>query len=72
MRFTITLTLLKYETVMKLVEEWNAEHNLETKLIVTHSHSHDDHVTGDSQFLSKPNVTYVGTELDGLIFSLLF
>ncbi|CAF0986042.1 unnamed protein product [Adineta steineri] len=34
------------------------------KLIVAHTHNHDDHTAGDKQFQSKPFTTVVGTTVD--------
>jgi hydroxyacylglutathione hydrolase len=41
-------------------------HRESIPLIVTHSHSHDDHVAGDSQMASLPNVTMVPLNVAGL------
>ena len=56
----------RYETVSELVRGWNETHSVTTTLLVTHSHSHDDHVKGDSQFINKPNTICVGTNLDDI------
>jgi hydroxyacylglutathione hydrolase len=49
-----------YATVRALVTEWQAQHNIKNlQLIVTHSHSHDDHYAGDQQFAGKPGVSLI-------------
>lgn len=35
-------------------------------LVVTHSHSHGDHIAGDSQFQNMPNVTMVPLNVEGM------
>lgn len=51
-------------TVQPLIDAYEAQNGLpDLELIVTHSHSHGDHVQGDGQFVGKPNTTVVGTSL---------
>ncbi|HEY0682449.1 MAG TPA: MBL fold metallo-hydrolase [Steroidobacter sp.] len=45
-----------YETIRKLIQERG---NPQLKMLVTHSHSHGDHIAGDAQFRGKPGVTLV-------------
>jgi hydroxyacylglutathione hydrolase len=41
-------------------------HRTSIPLIVTHSHSHEDHIAGDSQMAGLPNVTMVPLSVAGL------
>src|SRR5262245_32297426 len=51
-------------TVYQIIDDWLKAHNQTSiQLIVTHSHSHGDHIAGDSQFIGQPNTTVVGTTL---------
>jgi len=51
------------ETVKRVVIDWGKKHNKASMpLVITHSHSHGDHIGGDSQFKNQPNVTLVGTK----------
>lgn len=45
-----------YDTVQSLVAQRNSP---ELKILVTHSHSHNDHTAADSQFRGKPGVTLI-------------
>ncbi len=45
-----------YETVRQLMRQRGAE---KLKILVTHSHSHGDHVAADAQFRGKPGATLV-------------
>lgn len=58
-----TLTIDLWSAVDGVVQRWvRANGRTEIPLLVTHSHSHNDHVAGDSQFVGKPYVeTVVGT-----------
>ena len=48
------------EIVMRLLADWSKKNNRSTiPLLVVHSHSHSDHVAGDSQFEGLPNVQLV-------------
>jgi glyoxylase-like metal-dependent hydrolase (beta-lactamase superfamily II) len=43
-----------------LVRAWLTRHNRASiNLVVAHSHSHSDHVAGDSQFVARPNTRVV-------------
>lgn len=47
--------------VYGIINDWLVAHNQASiQLIVAHTHSHGDHVAGDSQFTGKPNTTLVG------------
>jgi len=51
------------ETVQKVVDDWAKRHGKSSMaLLVTHSHSHGDHIGGDAQFAGQPNTTVVGTK----------
>lgn len=54
-----------WETVDRIVRAWlNANNMASIELIVAHTHSHFDHIQGDSQFVGKPFVsTIVGNDL---------
>ena len=44
-----------------IITQWLAAHGRTAiELIVSHSHSHGDHVAGDRQFLGRPNTQVVG------------
>jgi hydroxyacylglutathione hydrolase len=46
--------------VSTLIAKWcKRNHRESIPLLVTHSHSHGDHIAGDSTFAGKPNVTVV-------------
>ncbi len=48
-------------TVDKLIADWLASHNRTSiPLLVAHSHSHGDHVAGDSKFRDRPETVVVG------------
>lgn len=53
-----------YATVRKLVD---AEQGAGRELVVAHSHSHNDHQAGDSQFIGQPMVTLVPPNQSALI-----
>jgi hydroxyacylglutathione hydrolase len=54
-----------YDTVIRIIHEWEKENKKKLSLIVAHTHSHGDHWMGDGQFKGKPNTTIVGlTESD--------
>lgn len=53
-----------YETVRKLMAEWEEKNNAQLKLIVAHTHSHGDHFAADNQFKNKLNTTIVGLEVE--------
>ncbi|MEP6963198.1 MAG: hypothetical protein ABI995_14045, partial [Acidobacteriota bacterium] len=35
-------------------------------LVVTHSHNHGDHTSGDAQLKAVPNATFVGADIDSV------
>jgi hydroxyacylglutathione hydrolase len=48
------------DTVDAIIERWRAAHqNVNVKLTVAHTHSHDDHGHWDSQFSSRADTTVV-------------
>jgi glyoxylase-like metal-dependent hydrolase (beta-lactamase superfamily II) len=49
-----------YETVKKLMVEWEKTNHHKVELVVAHTHSHGDHVAADNQFKNKPNTNVVG------------
>lgn len=52
------------DTVQGVIDDWLRAHGKASiELVVMHSHSHGDHVAGDSQFSGQPNTTLVGTSL---------
>ena len=60
-------TLPLRETVQKILAEWQASHHISSiDLIVAHSHSHRDHVYGDSQFEGQPHTVVVKPDLDAI------
>lgn len=53
-----------YNAVKGVIDSWLLQKGKPSiQLIVSHLHSHGDHVAGDSQFNGKPNTTLVGTSL---------
>ena len=52
-----------YETVSKLIEQWEKEKNSQVELVVAHTHSHRDHTAADTQFRNKPRATVVGLKI---------
>lgn len=54
-----------YNIVTKTIAEWCKRNGRESiPLIVTHSHAHGDHVSGDKQFQNKPNITFIPLKQD--------
>jgi glyoxylase-like metal-dependent hydrolase (beta-lactamase superfamily II) len=54
--------------VDELVAEWLARHPRDTyRLVVAHTHGHNDHLAGDPQFAGRPDTTVVGRELDAVL-----
>src|SRR5215467_13219351 len=54
------------ELVKRTIAEWCRRNNRQTiPLVVAHSHGHDDHTSGDAQFVGRPNVTVVPLSLAG-------
>ena len=52
------------DTVQSIITQWlEAQNKRSMQLIVTHSHSHGDHIAGDEQFRGQPNTTVVDTTL---------
>ncbi len=48
-------------TIQDIIDTYEVDHGLAPlDVIVTHSHSHGDHVAGDGQFSGEPNTTVVG------------
>ena len=49
-----------YGTVITIVERWLSRHQRDTiDLVVAHTHTHPDHIAGDSQFAGQPYVDQV-------------
>jgi glyoxylase-like metal-dependent hydrolase (beta-lactamase superfamily II) len=56
-----------YAEVVALAEQWASDHGLASlPILVTHSHSHGDHVGGDGQFSGQDGVTVVGTSVNAV------
>ncbi len=54
------------EIVNQTIAEWCRRNGRQSiPLIVAHSHGHDDHTSGDKQFIGKPNVTVVPLSVEG-------
>jgi len=48
-----------------LIGDWLQRRGIrDHHLLVLHTHSHDDHVAGDAQFLDRPDTTVVGADRD--------
>ena len=48
-------------TIEQVIAAWLAKEGLTSiQLVVAHSHSHNDHITGDAEFIGRPNTTVVG------------
>ncbi len=55
------------DVVDSLISKWHKNgQNENYELTVAHSHSHYDHVSGDSQFDGRPNTKVVGKEVDSV------
>jgi glyoxylase-like metal-dependent hydrolase (beta-lactamase superfamily II) len=50
-------------TVNEIVANWEAANGLDVELLVGHTHSHGDHIAGDSQFFGNPETTVIGTSV---------
>src|SRR5262245_963438 len=51
------------QSVQGVIDDWAKRHGKSTMpLLVTHSHSHGDHIGGDAQFAGQPGTTLVGTK----------
>ena len=49
-----------YETLQTLIAEWQKSHpSGDLRMLITHSHSHNDHTAADPQFRDKPSVTLI-------------
>jgi hypothetical protein len=53
-----------FQTVNKLIEQWEKDTNSQVELVVAHTHSHSDHTAADLQFKNKPRTTVVGLKID--------
>jgi len=54
------------EIVSQTIAEWCKRNGRESiPLLVTHSHGHGDHISGDKQFIGKPGVTVVPLSVEG-------
>jgi hydroxyacylglutathione hydrolase len=49
-----------YQTVRKLVDQWEQARSHNVELLVAHTHAHGDHIAADTQFINKPKTTVVG------------
>jgi hydroxyacylglutathione hydrolase len=55
------------DTIQGITRQWMAAHGIALlELIVAHSHSHADHVFGDTQFHNQPNTIVVPTDVAGI------
>lgn len=60
-------TLPLATTVYQIVNQWLADHGKASiQLVVTHSHSHGDHVAHDFQFAGQPDTAVVGTSVSAV------
>jgi glyoxylase-like metal-dependent hydrolase (beta-lactamase superfamily II) len=49
-----------YQTLQMLITQWKESHNnTPLEVLVTHSHSHNDHTAADVHFRDKPGVTLI-------------
>jgi glyoxylase-like metal-dependent hydrolase (beta-lactamase superfamily II) len=57
-----------YQTVQSIVAQRNKDLNLSKPLdiLVTHSHSHGDHIAADAQFQGKPNTKVIKPDLPAI------
>ena len=54
------------EIVSQTIAEWCKRNGRESiPLLVTHSHGHGDHISGDAQFAGKPGTTVVPLSVEG-------
>ena len=54
-------------TVDGIIDQWLlARGQSSIELVVAHTHSHGDHIAGDSQFFGRPNTSIVGTNLSAV------
>jgi hydroxyacylglutathione hydrolase len=55
------------DTVDALVAQWLRKHPRDSyELVVAHTHAHDDHISGDAQFIDRPGTTVVNTDLESV------
>ena len=55
-----------YETVKKLISQWEKDVKNPIELIVAHTHAHSDHTAGDVQFKNKLRVVVLGLEVSNV------
>ncbi len=54
-------------TVDGIMEKWLAgNHHQNYELIIVHTHGHNDHTSGDVQFVGRPNTTIVSKDVDSV------
>ncbi|HUN31598.1 MAG TPA: MBL fold metallo-hydrolase [Trebonia sp.] len=53
-------------TVDKIIDGWLADHphSADYRLLVLHTHSHDDHTAADGQFAGRPSTVVISAERD--------
>lgn len=49
-------------TIDRLLNRYYGESDDPPALLIVHSHSHSDHIAGDSQFTNRANTTIIGTQ----------
>lgn len=52
-----------YETVKKIISQWEKELQTTIELIIAHTHAHGDHTAGDIQFKNKPGMLVLGLKV---------
>lgn len=55
-----------YETVKKLLANWEKINHHKVELVVAHTHSHGDHIAADNQFKNKLNTKVIGLEVNDI------
>ena len=53
-----------YDSIKKIIKEWEKQQHEEVELTVAHTHNHTDHRAGDIQFKNKSHTTVVGLSVD--------
>lgn len=53
-----------YETVRKLINNWEIKRGATVNLMVAHTHAHGDHTAADPQFKNKENTVVAGLTVD--------
>lgn len=54
-------------TVDGIMEKWLEDNHRENyELLIVHTHGHNDHTSGDSQFIGRPNTTIVSKDVDSV------